>query len=165
VSGADKRTVAAVWQAVDPCTRLPPVVYPTMRLPGRNSSPQFWTLRSAQRIRATAIDFLAHSARLTFLNAQIAFDLLEIMAQELGWSASCRCREGAAQGGEGGHRERRGSKIDREAAQGAVLEKLGVPGLMDAEVDEVIARVVRDREAVDQEEFLCVRFSFVSSFS
>jgi glycerol-3-phosphate dehydrogenase len=45
----------------------------------------------------TAVDFLARRSRLTFLNAQIALDVLpkvvEIMAQELRWSAKRRRQE------------------------------------------------------------------------
>jgi hypothetical protein len=58
-----------------------------------------------------------------------------------------------------------GSKIDREAARGAGLEKLGVPGPTGAEVGGVIAGLARDRQCVDQKEFLSMRVSFVSSFS
>ena len=47
--------------------------------------------------------------------------------------------------------------LDRESARGLVLEKLDVPGLTDSEVDEVVAKVVKDRKGVDQEEFLRVR--------
>jgi hypothetical protein len=36
-----------------------------------------------------------------------------------------------------------------------------VPRLVGAEVDEVIAEVVRDREGVDQEVFLLVRFQWL----
>jgi hypothetical protein len=48
-------------------------------------------------------------------------------------------------------------KIDRERARGVVLEKLDVPGLTGSEVDQVVAKVVKDRKGVDQEEFLRVR--------
>lgn len=45
----------------------------------------------------TAVDFLARRSRLTFLNTQIALDVLpkvvEIMAQELRWSAKRRRQE------------------------------------------------------------------------
>jgi hypothetical protein len=47
----------------------------------------------------------------------------------------------------GGQHGRRGSKTDREAAQGAILEKQRDPGLMGAEVDGVIAEVVKDVRA------------------
>lgn len=52
-------------------------------------------------------------------------------------------------------------KMDRESARGVILEKLDVPGLTDSEVDKVVAKVVKDRKGVDQEEFLRVR-PFVS---
>jgi glycerol-3-phosphate dehydrogenase len=173
----------------------------------------------------TAVDFLARRTRLTFLNAQIALDVLpkvvEIMAQELGWSANRRRQEmrdaevfmesmgvprlaSARSGwtswfGSGGRVGWWGTdgtarrvllsraqfaagevellkaawassvgdgrrKIDREAARGVVLERLDVPGLTGAEVDEAIAEVVRDREGVDQEEFLRVRFLLLVHF-
>jgi hypothetical protein len=69
----------------------------------------------------------------------------------------CAWRGRAAQGGVGGQHGRRGSEIDREATRSAVLEKLGVPELTSAEVD-------RDREGVDQEEFLQVSFSLLVRF-
>jgi len=52
-------------------------------------------------------------------------------------------------------------KIDRESARGAILEKLDVPGLTESEVDKIIAGVVKDRESVDQEEFLRVRLVYL----
>ena len=48
-------------------------------------------------------------------------------------------------------------KLDCESARGVVLEKLDVPGLTGSEVDKVVAKVVKDRKGVDQEEFLRVR--------
>ena len=45
---------------------------------------------------------------------------------------------------------------DCESARGVVLEKLDVPGLTGSEVDEVVAKVVKDRKGVDQEAFLWV---------
>lgn len=174
---------------------------------------------------STAVDLLARRLRLTFLNAQVALDVLpkvvDIMTQELHWSAKRRRQEitdtqnfmesmgvplgsrpsladqaavsstwawnnwvggwksadpfktamrrvqlsraqfepgevellKAAWAGRVGDER----KIDRESARGVVLEKLDVPGLIDSEVDKVIARVVKDREGVDQEEFLRVR--------
>jgi len=177
----------------------------------------------------TAVDFLARRSRLTFLNAQIALDVLpkvvEIMAQELRWSAKRRRQEildterfmesmgvplgsrpsqadhevvnikwvwnnwvwgwtspdpfktsvrrvqlsraqfepgeveflKAAWAGKAGDER----KIDRESARGAILEKLDVPGLTESEVDKIIAGVVKDRESVDQEEFLRVRLVYL----
>jgi hypothetical protein len=58
-----------------------------------------------------------------------------------------------------------GSKVDREAARGAGIEKLGVPGPTGVEVGGVIAGLARERRCVDQKEFLSVRVPFVSSFS
>jgi hypothetical protein len=58
----------------------------------------------------------------------------------------------------------RWSMTDCEAAQGVVLEKLGAPGLMCAEVDEIIVEVARDREGVDQEQCLHTRFSLLVHF-
>ena len=48
-------------------------------------------------------------------------------------------------------------KIDRDCARDVMLEKLDVPGLTESEVDEIIVKVVKDREGIDQEEFLRVR--------
>ena len=178
----------------------------------------------------TAVDFLARRSRLTFLNAQIALDVLpkvvEIMAQELQWSAKRQRQEiidterfmesmGVPLGSRpsladqagvsnkwawskwaGGWSSadpfktavRRvqlsrahfepgevellkaawasnagdGRKINRESAREVVLEKLDVPGLTGSEVDEVVANVVKDREGVDQEEFLRVCLLFDS---
>ena len=47
--------------------------------------------------------------------------------------------------------------FNRESARGLVLGKLDAPGLTGSEVDEVVAKVVKDRKGVDQEEFLRVR--------
>ena len=54
--------------------------------------------------------------------------------------------------------------IDRESARGVILEKLDVSGLTESEVDEIIAKVVKDRKSVDQEEFLRVRPFYLDSF-
>jgi hypothetical protein len=62
-------------------------------------------------------------------------------------------------GGDGGKQDRSRGLAERRTRQA------GHPGLTGAEVDEVIADVVRDREGVDQREFFPVHFSFVSSFS
>ena len=173
----------------------------------------------------TAVDFLARRSRLTFLNAQIALDVLpkvvEIMAQELHWPAKRRRQEildterfmesmGVPLGSRPSQADQAAVNIkwawnnwvggwsssdpfkaavrrvqlsraqfepgevellkaawaskagderviDRESTRGVVLEKLDVPGLTGSEVDEIIAEVVKDREAVDQEEFLRVR--------
>jgi glycerol-3-phosphate dehydrogenase len=181
----------------------------------------------------TAVDFLARRSRLTFLNAQIALDVLpkvvEIMAQELRWSAKRRRQEildterfmesmGVPLGSrpsqadqeivnikwawsnwvggwsssdpfkmavsrvqfsraqfEPGEVEflkavwvaKAGDEriIHRESARGVILEKLDVPGLTESEVDEIIAKVVKDRESVDQEEFLRVRPFYLDSIS
>ena len=178
----------------------------------------------------TVVDFLARRSRLTFLNAQIALDILpkvvEIMAQELRWSAERRRQEifdterfmesmGVPLGSrpsqadqevdnikwawsnwvwswsspdplkaaarrvqlspaqfESGEVEllkaawasKAGDerKIDRESARDVILEKLGVPGLTESGVDKTIVEVVKDREGVDQEEFLRVRPFFLA---
>ena len=179
----------------------------------------------------TVVDFLARRSRLTFLNAQIALDVLpkvvEMMAQELRWSAKRRRQEifdteifmesmGVPLGSrpsqadqevenvkwgwiswvwswsspdplkaavrrvqfsraqfESGEVEllkaawasKAGNerKIDRDSARDVILEKLGVPGLTESGVDEIIVEVVKNREGVDQEEFLRVRL-FLSSY-
>ena len=54
--------------------------------------------------------------------------------------------------------------IDRESARGVILEKLDVSGLTESEVDEIIAKVVKERESVDQEEFLRVRPFYLDYF-
>jgi hypothetical protein len=53
-------------------------------------------------------------------------------------------------------------KIDRESATGVMLEKLDVQGSAESEVDEIIAKVVKDRKSVDQE-FLRVRPFYLDS--
>jgi glycerol-3-phosphate dehydrogenase len=76
-----------------------------MRVPERNSSPKFWTQKSPIQYTTNTRDsghFLARRARLAFLNAQLALDVLpkvvRIMAQEVRQSVSARGRGTQARG-------------------------------------------------------------------